>query len=120
MKEAAEACRATGLQFGIYLSPWDRNSVHYGKGKEYDDYFCNQLTELLTNYGDIFSVWFDGACGEGKNGKKQQYDWERYYALVRKLQPDACISIAGPDIRRCGRRNTHVGMERAPHGVQLQ
>ena len=102
MKEAAEACRATGLQFGIYLSPWDRNSVHYGKGKEYDDYFCNQLTELLTNYGDIFSVWFDGACGEGKNGKKQQYDWERYYALVRKLQPDACISIAGPDIRRCG------------------
>ena len=102
VKEAAEACRKTGLKFGVYLSPWDRNSVHYGKGKEYDDYFCSQLTELLTNYGDIFSVWFDGACGEGKNGKKQVYDWDRYYALVRKLQPDACISICGPDIRWCG------------------
>ena len=59
----------------------------------------NQLTELLTEYGDIFVVWLDGACGEGANGKVQKYDWQRYYQVVRKLQPNAVISISGPDIR---------------------
>lgn len=102
VKECAEACKKGGIKFGIYLSPWDRNCPVYGQGKAYDDYYCNQLTELLTNYGELFSVWFDGACGEGPNGKKQVYDWERYYAVIRKLQPDACISISGPDIRWCG------------------
>ena len=62
----------------------------------------NQLTELLTNYGDIFVIWLDGACGEGSNGKKQVYDWQRYYEVMRKLQPNAVISISGPDIRWCG------------------
>ncbi len=102
VREAAEACKRAGLRFGVYLSPWDRNCPLYGQGKPYDDYFCSQLTELLTNYGELFSVWFDGACGEGPNGKKQVYDWDRYYAVVRRLQPDACISICGPDVRWCG------------------
>lgn len=102
VKEVSDACRDAGLAFGVYLSPWDRNSQYYGQGKAYDDYFVNQLTELLTNYGDIFSVWFDGACGEGANGKKQSYDWERYYDVIRRLQPDACISVCGPDVRWCG------------------
>lgn len=102
VREVADACRKTGLRFGVYLSPWDRNSEHYGRGKEYDDYFVAQLTELLTNYGDIFTVWFDGACGEGSNGKKQYYDWKRYYETIRRLQPHACINVSGPDIRWCG------------------
>lgn len=88
-------CKEFGLKFGVYLSPWDRNNEAYGKGKEYDDYYVNQLTELLTNYGDIFVIWLDGACGEGSNGKKQIYDWKRYYEVMRKLQPDAVISISG-------------------------
>ena len=102
VKETAEACRRGGIGFGVYLSPWDRNSPLYGSGKPYDDYFVNQLTELLTGYGEVFSVWFDGACGEGQNGKKQRYDWERYYRVIRTLQPNACIHVCGPDIRWCG------------------
>ncbi|MBR3872738.1 MAG: alpha-L-fucosidase [Clostridia bacterium] len=100
--EVAQACREGGIRFGIYLSPWDRNQPLYGTGKAYDDYFIAQLTELLTGYGDIFSVWFDGACGEGPNGKKQYYDWERYYHTIRTLQPGACIHVCGPDVRWCG------------------
>jgi len=98
----AEACRRGGIRFGVYLSPWDRNQPLYGTGAPYDDYFVNQLTELRTGYGEIFSVWFDGACGEGPNGRKQYYDWERYYRVIRKLQPNACIHVCGPDIRWCG------------------
>lgn len=100
--EVAKACREGGLRFGVYLSPWDRNQPCYGSGKEYDGFFVNQLTELLTGYGEIFTVWLDGACGEGPNGKRQIYDWERYYAKVRELQPNACINVCGPDIRWCG------------------
>lgn len=102
VKEVSEACKKEGLAFGVYLSPWDRNSPLYGSGKPYDDYFVNQLTELLTGYGEIFSVWFDGACGEGPNGKRQIYDWKRYYDTVRALQKNACISVCGPDVRWCG------------------
>lgn len=102
VRELSDACRKVGIKFGVYLSPWDRNNPDYGKGKAYDDYFVNQLTELLTNYGELFTVWFDGACGEGPNGKVQKYDWERYYAVIRKLQPKACISVSGPDVRWCG------------------
>ena len=72
--EVADACRRGGIRFGVYLSPWDRNQPLYGTGKPYDDFFAAQLTELLTGYGDIFAVWFDGACGEGPNGRKQDYD----------------------------------------------
>lgn len=100
VKEAAEACREAGLRFGVYLSPWDRNSPYYGT-PEYNDYYCNQLEELLTGYGELFCVWFDGACGEGPNGKKQVYDFPRYIELIRKHQPGAVI-FGGPDVRWCG------------------
>ncbi len=102
VRETADACRRGGIRFGIYLSPWDRNAAVYGEGKPYDDYFVNQLTELLTGYGEIFSVWLDGACGEGPTGKKQYYDWDRYYRVIRSLQPKACIHVCGPDVRWCG------------------
>lgn len=102
VKEASEACRRGGIKFGVYLSPWDRNSELYGT-EAYNDYYCNQLTELLTQYGDIFCVWFDGACGEGPNGKKQEYDFNRYFELIRKYQPNAVIfNDFGPDVRWCG------------------
>ena len=102
VKELSDACKKYNIKFGVYLSPWDRNCAVYGSGKEYDDYYINQMTELLTNYGDIYTFWMDGACGEGPNGKKQVYDWDRYYAKVRDLQPEAVLSISGPDVRWCG------------------
>ena len=107
VREVSDACRRGGIKFGVYLSPWDRHDARYGQGKPYDDYFVSQLTELATNYGDIFCFWFDGACGEGKNGKKQIYDWERYYAVLRKLQPNAVLNVCGPDVRWCGNEAGH-------------
>lgn len=102
VKELATSCHKYGLKFGIYLSPWDQNAQVYGTGPAYDDFYLHQLSELLTNYGDIFCVWLDGANGEGPNGKKQVYDWDRYYTLIRHLQPEAVISVCGPDVRWCG------------------
>lgn len=99
VKMVSDACAAAGLDFGIYLSPWDMHEPSYGT-PEYDDYFCNQLTELLTHYGTINEVWFDGA--KGADARDFNYDWERYYALIRKLQPGALISICGPDVRWVG------------------
>lgn len=108
VREAAEACRRGGIRFGFYLSPWDRNSPLYGTDA-YNDYYKAQLTELLTQYGDIFYVWFDGACGEGPSGKKQVYDFDGYIDLIRKYQPNACIfNDAGPDIRWCGNESGHA------------
>lgn len=102
LKELSKACKAEGLKLGVYLSPWDRNHPTYGTDA-YNDTFVNMLTEVLSNYGDIFEVWFDGANGEGPNGKRQIYDWNRYIATVRKLQPNAVIfSDAGPDVRWVG------------------
>ncbi len=101
VKEASDACKKYGLKFGFYLSPWDRNSKYYGTD-EYNTYYKNQLTELLTNYGEIFYVWFDGACGEGPNGKKQVYDFEGYIELIKKYQPQANIFHDGGTIRWCG------------------
>lgn len=101
VRMVSDACAKYGLTFGVYLSPWDRNSKLYGT-EEYNDYFVNQLTELLTHYGKIGEVWFDGACGEGPNGKKQEYDFVRWYKLIRKLQPDAVIAVMGPDVRWVG------------------
>jgi alpha-L-fucosidase len=98
----AASCRKYNLKLGMYLSPWDCSEASYGSGKEYDDFFCNQLTELMTNYGELFCLWFDGACGEGPNGKRQEYDWGRYFRLIRKLQPGAVIASMGPDVRWCG------------------
>lgn len=101
VKEFAAACKEYGIGLGIYLSPWDRNSPLYGSEK-YNDLFVEQLTELLTQYGKVDELWFDGANGEGPNGKKQIYDFERWYALIRKLQPDAVIAVMGPDVRWVG------------------
>lgn len=101
MKDVAEACKEYGIGFGVYLSPWDMNSPVYGSDA-YNDLFIEQLTELLTNYGQIDEVWFDGANGEGPNGKKQVYDFDRWYQHIRKLQPTATIAIMGPDVRWVG------------------
>ena len=108
--EVAAACRKAGLAFGVYLSPWDRHEPSYGDSPRYNEHFKNQLRELLTRYGDISEVWFDGACGEGPNGKRQVYDWTGYFALIRELQPDAVISIMGPDARWIG---NEAGVTRA-------
>jgi alpha-L-fucosidase len=98
VKEVAEACKKEGIRFGVYLSPWDRNAPIYGTDA-YNNFFVAQLTELLTNYGRVDEVWFDGANGEDPNGKKQVYHFERYYKLIRKLQPGAVIAVMAPDVR---------------------
>ncbi|RJP63869.1 MAG: alpha-L-fucosidase [Ignavibacteriales bacterium] len=101
VKDLSNACREVGIKFGVYLSPWDLHEKTYGT-PEYNIHFTNQLTELLTKYGEISEVWFDGANGEGPNGKKQEYDWQAYYQLIRKLQPGAVIAVMGPDVRWVG------------------
>lgn len=102
VKEVKAACDKYGLKFGVYLSPWDRNADCYGDSPKYNDFFVQQLTELLTNYGEIDEVWFDGACGEGPNGRVQKYDWQRYFDVIHKLQPNAVIAIMGDDVRWVG------------------
>jgi len=102
VKEVSDACHAQGMGFGVYLSPWDRNSPFFGDSAKYNNYFVNQLTELLSNYGRVDEVWFDGANGEGPTGKKQVYDFNRWYALIRRLQPTATIAVMGPDVRWVG------------------
>jgi alpha-mannosidase len=102
VREVADACREAGLKVGVYLSPWDRHEPTYGDSPAYNEHFRNQLRELLSGYGEISEVWFDGACGEGPNGKRQTYDWPSYYRVVRELQPRAVIFGMGPDIRWVG------------------
>ena len=110
VRELVYACRAEQLKVGLYCSPWDRNSPVYGDSPRYNDFFCDQLTELLTRYGRIDEVWFDGANGEGPNGRKQVYDWPRFWTLVRRLQPDAVMfSDAGPDVRWIGNERGSAG-----------
>ncbi len=112
LKDLSEACKAYGLKFGIYLSPWDRNHKDYGKPKYVED-FHEQLRELLSNYGEIFEVWFDGANGGSgyygganetrKIDNKTYYQWDKTTEIVRELQPNAVIfSDGGPDIRWVG------------------
>ena len=118
VKEISEAARRYGLKFGVYLSPWDRNSALYGT-PAYVDLYRAQLRELLTNYGHIFEVWFDGANGgDGYYGgarekrlidKRTYYDWPRTWDIVRSLQPDAVIfSDVGPDIRWVGNESGYA------------
>ena len=110
VRELVDACRADGLRVGLYLSPWDRNNPTYGDSPKYNDLYCDQLTELLTRYGEVAEVCFDGANGEGPNGKRQVYDWPRVWGLVRKLQPNAVMfSDAGPDVRWCGNERGTAG-----------
>lgn len=110
VREFVEACRAEELRVGLYCSPWDRNHPSYGDSPRYRDVYAVQLTELLTDYGEIHEVWFDGANGDGPNGKRQEYDWPTTWKLVRKLQPKAVIfSDAGPDVRWIGNERGVAG-----------
>ena len=119
VKDLSDACKAAGLKFGVYLSPWDRNSALYGT-PEYITYYRNQLEELLTNYGPVFEVWFDGANGgtgyyggareERKIDRKTYYDWPNTRKIVRELQPGAVMfSDAGPDVRWVGNEKGIAG-----------
>lgn len=119
VRELSDACKKFGLKFGIYLSPWDRNHAAYGT-PEYLPVFKQQLRELLTNYGDVFEVWFDGANGgSGYYGgtredrsvdRKNYYDWPNTYKLVYELQPNTMIfGDGGPDVRWCGDEEGWVG-----------
>ena len=83
VRELRDACEKYGMKFGVYLSPWDRNAPSYGDSPAYNKFIIEQLTELLSNYGEVHEVWFDGACGEGPNGKKQEYDWRAILAKIR-------------------------------------
>jgi alpha-L-fucosidase len=119
VKEIADACRELGLGFGVYLSPWDRNNGAYGK-PGYISIYRAQLTELLSNYGPISEVWFDGANGgDGYYGgaretrtidRRTYYRWDETWALVKKLQPSAVIfSDGGPDVRWAGDEEGYAG-----------
>jgi alpha-L-fucosidase len=108
--DLAAACREFGIKMGVYLSPWDRHEFSYGDSPVYNTHFVDQLREVLLTYAPIEEVWFDGACGEGPNGKRQEYDWQRYYATVRELAPNAVIAIMGPDVRWVG-TESGVGRE---------
>lgn len=102
VKEFAQACQEAHLKMGLYLSPWDCHEPTYGDSPAYNRFYRNQLTELMTSYGEVAEVWFDGACGEGPNGKRQAYDWHGFYEVIRRHQPQALIAICGPDIRWVG------------------
>lgn len=119
VREFAEACKKHGLKMGLYLSPWDCNHPDYGK-PEYNQYFKNQLTELLSNYGELFEIWFDGANGgRGYYGTdslhtrkidKDYYDWQGFIDIVRELQPNCIVHGGGlPDIRWVGNEEGHAG-----------
>lgn len=109
LKELSQACKEQGLKFGVYISPWDRNHPDYGTEK-YNDVFVNMMKELFTNYGPIWELWWDGANGEGPNGKKQVYDWRRFENTVRQLSPATVIfSDIGPDIRWVGNESGIAG-----------
>jgi len=119
VRDIAQACESRGLKFGVYLSPWDRNHAEYGR-PAYVRYYRDQLRELLTNYGPVFEVWFDGANGgDGFYGgsrerreidRRTYYDWETTWRIVRELQPHACMfSDAGPDVRWVGNEEGIAG-----------
>ena len=121
VRELADACREEGLEFAVYLSPWDRNHPEYGR-PEYVTYFRNQLRELLTNYGEIFEVWFDGANGgDGWYGGANEtrkidrttyYEWPETYRMIRELQPKCLIWNDGSDrgdLRWVGTEAGNVG-----------
>ena len=109
LKELSDACREYDMGFGIYISPWDRHDPHYGTD-EYNNVFVQTLEHALGNYGPVFEQWFDGACGEGPNGKVQVYDWPLFNSTVYKMQPDAIIfSNSGPGCRWVGNERGMAG-----------
>ncbi len=110
VREFVDAFRAEGLKVGLYLSPWDRHEKSYGDSPHYNDYYCAQLVELLTEYGQLHEVWFDGACAEGPNGRRQEYDWRRFFALVKEHQPEAVtFGDGGTDVRWVGNERGIAG-----------
>ncbi len=119
VREISDACRANGMAFGVYLSPWDRNHAEYGS-PVYIKYYQNQLDELLSNYGDIFTLWCDGANGGsgyygGANEKRKidnstYYDWDYTWKIAYDLQPKLSIfSDVGPGTRWVGNESGHAG-----------
>ena len=109
LRELSEACKEYGLKFSVYLSPWDMNHPDYGT-PEYNQIFANTLEEVLTNYGEVFETWFDGANGEGPNGKRQEYDWDLFHETVYKHQPNTIIfSDVGPGTRWVGNERGFAG-----------
>ena len=109
LRELSDACREYGLKFGIYLSPWDRNHPAYGTDA-YNKVFTDALDSSLSQYGPVFEQWFDGACGEGPNGKRQVYDWEAFNEHVFANQPQAIIfSNIGPGCRWVGNEAGKAG-----------
>lgn len=102
VRDLKDACDKYDMKFGIYLSPWDRNAECYGDSPRYNRMFAQQLTELLSNYGTIHEIWFDGANAEGPNGRKQIYDWDLFCRIMDSLQPQAVRAIMGDDIRWVG------------------
>ena len=109
LKELSTACKEFGLKFGVYLSPWDRNHPDYGTPR-YNQVFALMLREIFQNYGPIWELWWDGANGEGPNGKRQEYDWELFRKTVRQLSPSTVIfSDVGPDIRWVGNEKGIAG-----------
>lgn len=109
LRELSAACRQYGLKFGVYLSPWDRNHPAYGTPR-YNTVFANTLSEVLSGYGPVFEQWFDGANGEGPDGKKQPYDWPLFHQTVYRHQPQAVIfSDVGPGARWVGNENGFAG-----------
>ena len=119
VRELSEACKKYGIKFAVYLSPWDRNQAIYGT-PEYVDYFYKQLHELLTNYGAVFEIWFDGANGgDGWYGgakdsrtidRKTYYQYDRAYEMIDKYQPQAVVfSDGGPGCRWVGNENGFAG-----------
>lgn len=109
LKELSQACTEYGLKFGVYLSPWDRNHPQYGT-PAYNEVYINTMKELITRYGPFFEFWWDGANGEGPNGKKQVYDFKKFEQTVRRLAPNTVVfSDIGPDIRWVGNEKGIAG-----------
>jgi len=105
IKMLSEACKKAGIEMGVYISPWDRNHPEYGTAA-YNDIYIQTMKELLTGYGNLTELWWDGANGEGPNGKKQVYDFTRFKDSAMSYQPNILIfSDIGPHIRWVGNEN---------------
>jgi alpha-L-fucosidase len=109
LKDLSASCKKYDLKFGVYISPWDRNHPQYGS-PAYNDIYVNSMKEIFANYGPIWELWWDGANGEGPNGKKQVYDFPRFEQTVRSISPETVVfSDIGPDIRWVGNEQGFAG-----------
>ena len=109
LRELSQACKENGLKFGVYISPWDRNHPKYGTA-EYNDVYVNTMKEIFANYGSIWELWWDGANGEGPNGRKQVYDWDRFKKTIKTISPRTVVfSDVGPNIRWVGNEKGIAG-----------